>query len=235
MNEATETEITEEELHGIMDDLDLSWIAEEEQLLNPDNYVVRPLERISISLIYLNTENTEIKREKIHLDVSLSLSPEHTYSILDKTKLSEIVEANRRDYSVYDIQLFHLPLTVDNIQAFSCSEINLKLSKTYLKQISLERKHTNPLMEPNWKLEPTVFLLHDLCELFVFYKQMPPPPAPIKSILKSAFSPQHSITKKVRIQIHSPNEADPTTLSGNHRIRMKYRSTRKLFPTKKGE
>ena len=226
METEAETEINESDIYGAMETLDLSWLEEEEQFMNPDNYVVRPLERLRVSLIYLNTENTEVLREKTHLDVIVSHSPEHTHSILEKNILLEWIDTHKRHYSLLDIQLFHFPMTEDKVQAFTCSEIDGKFAQKYWKPVSVSGEQTQ------WILEPTVLLFHDLCELFVFYKELPPPPvAPApKSILKTNISAGNATTKKVRIQLASPSPKDaeikiPTTVN---RAPMKHRSTRKI-------
>lgn len=223
METETETEINESDIYGAMETLDLSWLEEEQQLLNPDNYIVKPLERLRISIIYLNTENTEVLREKTYLDIIVSHSPEHTHSILDKTKLLEWLDTHKRHYSLLDIQLFHFPMTEDKVQAFTCAEIDHKFAQKYLKNVSISGEQTQ------WILEPTVLLFHDLCELFVFYKELPPPPvatAP-KSILKTNISSGNTTTKKVRITL-SPKEEKIKRIPTVNRASLKNRSTRKI-------
>ncbi len=224
METETETEINESDIYGAMETLDLSWLEEEEQLLNPDNYVVKPLERLRVSLIYLNTENTEVLREKTYLDIIVSHSPEHTHSILDKTKLLEWLDTHKRHYSLLDIQLFHFPMTEDKVQAFTCAEIDGKFSQKYWKNVTDTGEQTQ------WILEPTVLLFHDLCELFVFYKELPPPPvasAPPKSILKTNILSGNTTTKKVRIAF-SPKEDEMKKIPPVVRTSTKHRSTRKI-------
>jgi hypothetical protein len=224
METEVETEINESDIYGAMDTLDLSWLEDEELLLNPANYVVKPLERLRVSLIYLNTENTEVLRENTYLDIVISQSPEHIHSILDKTKLLKWLDTYKRHYSLLDIQLFHFPMTADKVQSFTFSEIDNKFAQKYLKSVSVSGEQTQ------WILDPTVLLFHDLSELFVFYKELPPPPvaspAP-KSILKTNISSGNTTTKKVRISL-SPQEDEMKRIPSVNRTSTKLRSTRKI-------
>lgn len=180
--------------------LDLSWVEEEEKYLDPKNYEMCQLESIPVWYVYVSSKMVVEKREieTVKLDVSDNL-----YSVLDKDVLLQLVQSHKHNhkYKLMDIQLFHLPLNNENVQAFS--------SQTFSSQTSFSSQ-TNPTLTANTYLkpinvlnnvsiEPTIRLLHEISAIYIFYKECEQENiVQIKSILKSSGG-NGGITKKVRI------------------------------------
>lgn len=194
------------------DELDISWLEEEEKLLESGNYVTESLTQITVYYFYLDKNKTEVHREQ--KTVHLEKSPQTSFSKLNKEELFDIVNANKRaQYKLFDIQIFHLHLGEDNIQAFSTSTPSIMSATQYLKAGSVLK---------DVSLEPSVKLFHELSGIYVFYIEDDKPP-PLKSILKLKSPQTHQKnvhTKKVRILVDDVS----------HKIFGNKKSTRKIRP-----
>jgi hypothetical protein len=169
--------------------LDLSWVEEEEKYLDSKNYEMCQLESIPVWYVYVSSKMVVEKREieTVKLDVSDNL-----YSVLDKDVLLQLVQSHKHNhkYKLMDIQLFHLPLNNENVQAFSSQTNPTLTANTYLKPINVLN---------NVSIEPTIRLLHEISAIYIFYKECEQENiVQIKSILKSSGG-NGGITKKVRI------------------------------------
>ena len=169
--------------------LDLSWVEEEEKYLDSKNYEMCQLESIPVWYVYVSSKMVVEKREieTVKLDVSDNL-----YSVLDKDVLLQLVQSHKHNhkYKLMDIQLFHLPLNNENVQAFSSQTNPTLTANTYLKPINVLN---------NVSIEPTIRLLHEISAIYIFYKECEQENIfQIKSILKSSGG-NGGITKKVRI------------------------------------
>lgn len=172
-------------------ELDISWLEEEEKLLDDSNYHTQRIAQIRVVFFYLDKMKKEVHRE--HIIADLELSPQNNNSKMSKDTLYSLIQTHKRQYKLLDIQCFHLPLGEDNIQAFSASHPDILSSAKYLK---------NGTILKDFIFEPSVKLLHEYSEIYVFYVEEDRPAVSLKSILK-LHSPQTSEkniqTKKVRI------------------------------------
>lgn len=177
-------------------ELDISWLEEEEKLLDESNYRTQPLSQIRVVFFYLDKTKKEVRHETVLAD--LELSPQTNYSKMGKDVLYSLIQSHKGEYKLFDIQYFHLHLGEDNIQAFSTAQPDIQSSAKLLKGGSVLK---------DLVFEPSIALFHDLSEILVFFMEEDRPSAiSLKSILKqqSPHSPQKSIqTKKVRILMSS--------------------------------
>jgi hypothetical protein len=154
------------------------WIQEEETLLQfieSDAFNLQPLEKITVTLIYLD-ENQEIIQATTN-----SLKFTNDCSMIEWTTFKQYIDSNAtcdgQTYTFLEACLYHNATNYENLDSFSPS----------LKTIKLEKGQ-------NIKLPPTIFVLHDSSHIFVLLKKNI---ATIKSILKTG--EKSSKTKKVRI------------------------------------
>lgn len=167
------------------DILDTSWIDEEEQLLDKNNYKTKCLENIKVCFVFLNNDGICTLVHKNTLP--LYIPPEMSYSKLDKNILNEQIKLHQTsNYELIDLQLFYIPIHEHNLQSFCKTILNENNTQPYLMAVSLDEDIV---------LEPTIHLFHDIYTLYVFFKTQPTLP---KSILKKDYSRIRS-TKKVSI------------------------------------
>lgn len=153
------------------EDLDISWTNE---LL--DNHRER-LDEIKLCFIYINVDNAieKVDYQKESL----------TDSRITKERFLQLVQTKRhfsnKKYRLTDIQLFHVPVEYENLNAFIQEE-----SVNFLKSIPF----VNELC-----LEPALFIFHDITMLYIFLNE---PIPPLKSVLRNEDA---RITKKVRLNV----------------------------------
>ena len=170
------------------DELDISWILEQDRLENIDHNCWRePLMQINVATIYINSkkEIETIEREKI--DVS-------GISILSKEKLIQLTQAKRKytpmtKYILKETLWFHVDLEPENIQHFS------EKQNTFL--------HIYPILE-DISLKPSIFIFHKLNTLYFFYYETPITKLYTNSIIKQS----HNKTKK-KVEITEPKQLIP--------------------------
>jgi len=154
------------------DDLDISWILEQERLENINQNCWRePLTEIGITTIYMNQkkEIETIEREK--MDVS-------GISILKKEKLIQITQSKKKytptsKYILKETLWFHVDLEPENIQHFT------EKNASFL--------HVFPILE-DIALTPSIFIFHKLNTLYFFFYE---------TILSNPISIPHSIIKPI--------------------------------------
>jgi hypothetical protein len=171
-------------------DLDTSWIREEEKLETIEkNYQREPMENIDIFFLYINADDYI---EKI-------ICENHSLSdiVLKKEYILHLIQSKKRTlnshrYKFMDMLLFNADLDPDHIQTFSQTEINLENARGFLK--------TYPIVD-DVAISPSIFIFHNINSLFFLFKENPNEPMPIKSILKKdgPLRSLHKVTKKVRI------------------------------------
>lgn len=170
------------------DDLDISWILDQERLENIyQNCWRESLTVIGITTIYINQkkEIESIEREK--MDVS-------GISILKKEKLIQLTQSKKKytptsKFILKETLWFHVDLEPENIQHFS------EKNPSFL--------HVYPILE-DIVLKSSIFIFHKLNTLyFFFYETAIPNLNPsTSSIIKTTL---HNRTKK-KVEIIEPKE-----------------------------
>lgn len=167
------------------DELDISWILEQERLEKIDHNCWRePLIQINVATIYINVnkEIETIEREKV--DVS-------GISILTKEKIIQMIQTKKKytpttKYILKETLWFHVDLEPENIQHFS------EKQNTFL--------HVYPILE-DIILKPSIFIFHKLNTLyFLFYET-----SIAKSNTNSIIKQSHNKTKK-KVEIIEPKK-----------------------------
>jgi hypothetical protein len=160
--------------------LDVSWIEQEEQILNmSENADKISATHIPLKCIYIDQHNSVIFTESDQIELTPNLT---------RKNVDAAIETYRRSYQFIDAAIFILDIDHSNIQAFSKSTVSPESAITYFKQLPL------PIHE--YIVAPTLPLFHSDHCVYLFFKEpvrisVPP------SILKSA---SHASTqKRVRI------------------------------------
>lgn len=167
------------------DELDISWILEQERLENINHNCWRePLTEISITTIYINLkkEIETIVREK--MDVS-------GIPILTKEKIIQITQTKKKytptsKYILKESLWFHIDLEPENIQQFSENQNNFL--------------HIYPILE-DIVLKPSIFIFHKLNTLYFLFYETSIVNLSANSIIKTNIT--HNKTKK-KVEIIEP-------------------------------
>lgn len=173
-------------------DLDTSWIQEEEKLETIEkNYQQEPMENIDIFFLYINADDYI---EKIicenHSLSEIVLKKEYILHLIQSKKKT----LNNHRYKFMDMLLYNIDLRPEHIQTFSNTEVNEENARGFLK--------TYPIVD-DVAISPSIFIFHNINSLFFLFKENPNEPVPIKSILKkdSPLRSLHKVTKKVKIVV----------------------------------
>jgi hypothetical protein len=205
------------------DDLDISWIQEQERIQNIEsNYYREPMEFINAYFIYINQNQyiDKILCEKYDLDIK------NGGSQLNKGTLLQIIQNKKikNSYSKYkliDILQYHVELEPEHIQSYVNNGELIEKSKNVLKNISLF---------DDIGFSPSIFIFHGInCLYFVFQevetiKHNANARKSFKSILKNENrEPFKKGTKKVKISI------DTITYSNDYKQGFNKNKTRKMM------
>jgi hypothetical protein len=165
------------------EDLDISWILEEERLENIDQNCWRePLTEIGITTIYIN-QNKEIETiEREIMDVS-------GINILKKERIMQMVQSKKKytpnsKYILKEILWFHVDLEPESIPYFSEKE------HSFL--------HIYPILE-DIPLNPSIFIFHKLNTLYFLFYETPIEIKQIKNAMNSEKTVNNKTKKKVEI------------------------------------
>lgn len=165
------------------EDLDISWILEQERLEQINHNCWREdLIEIEISTIYIN-QNKEIEKiEREKMDVS-------GIKIVTKEKLIQITQSKKKytptsKYILKETLWFHIDLEPENIQSFS------EKQNTFL--------HIYPILE-DIVLKPSIFIFHKLNTIYFFFYEIPIIKPMLNSIIKTNTTTHNKTKKKVEI------------------------------------
>lgn len=205
------------------DDLDISWIQEQERIQNIEsNYYREPMEFINAYFIYINQNQyiDKILCEKYDLDIKNSgsqLNKETLLQIIQNKKIKN----NYSKYKLIDILQYHVELEPEHIQSYVNNGELIEKSKNVLKNISLF---------DDIVFSPSIFIFHGInCLYFVFQevetiKANANARKSSKSILKNENrEPFKKGTKKVKISI------DTITYSNDYKQGFNKNKTRKMM------
>ena len=180
------------------DEIDISWILEQERLENIEqNCLKEPLTDINVVYIYVNHHNEIDTVEKEIMDIS-------GISVLKKEKILQIVQSKKKHtptskYVLKDTLWFHVDIEPENIA--SISEENTSFLHTY------------PILE-DILLSPSIFIFHKINTLYFIYHEIwNEKNIPHSSILKNG----HNNTKK-KVQIMDIPHQIKTTRKNMHPI-----------------
>lgn len=188
----------------ISNDLDLSWLNEDERLTKINkNYLRENMKYIYIHSIYINKNNNidKITSSVQELDILLDCSENGVSSVgLSQKTLAQCISETKIlstgvKYNLLDILVYNVKLEPEHIQNFSKMENLSELPNLFL------TKYTGDCDIP---IPASIFIFHNLNSVYFIYQECQ---NAIKSILgKSSFKK----TKKVSIQI-------PTRIFGKTR------------------
>ena len=191
------------------DDLDMSWIEEEERLQNiQTNYSREPMESIKTYFIYIN-KNQYI--DKILCEVQeLEINSDSTGSQINKETILKIIQTKKistpfSKYKLVDILLYNIDLEPEHIQDYSKANIEDNRNKDLLKKI--------PIFD-EVLIAPSIFIFHGINSLYFIFQEVEiekvkPSRHSLKSILKLDSTPRNlPSTKKVRIRDESIEYSD---------------------------
>jgi len=191
------------------EDLDMSWIEEEERLQNiQTNYSREPMESIKTYFIYIN-KNQYIDKILCELQ-ELEVKPDESGSLINKETILKLIQTKKittpfSKYKLSDILLYNIDLEPEHIQDYSKTNIEDIGNKDLLKKIPIFDEVT---------IAPSIFIFHGINSLYFIFQEVEiekvkPSRHSLKSILKLESSPKNSpSTKKVRIRDDSIEYAD---------------------------
>jgi hypothetical protein len=213
-------------------ELDLSWIYEEESnLVSSQDIALRPLQRIPIVAVYIDSDRIVNRSEKVVVELAVS-DDAHSSSLSSDQIVRHIQSFKIRSsekWTWFEGLVFHIDVDINNVYHFS----TIFGAVNYLKPLDVYRDLA--LIE-----NPTVY--HSYSQIYLFFKKTDADvQSPYRSILKPISSGEVATktTKKVRISL--PKLAD-TALSAeslsklcdlNTKIKPKRRHTRKNVATEK--
>jgi len=191
------------------DDLDMSWIEEEERLQNiQTNYSREPMESIKTYFIYIN-KNQYI--DKILCEIQeLEINSDSKGSQINKETILKIIQTKKistpfSKYKLVDILLYNIDLEPEHIQDYSKANIEDNSNKDLLKKIPIFDEIT---------IAPSIFIFHGINSLYFIFQEVDiekvkPSRHSLKSILKLDSAPRNlPSTKKVRIRDESIEYSD---------------------------
>jgi len=168
------------------EDIDLSWIENEEKMCKIDETGTRePMKEIAMFYVYVNTEFAieQITKE----------SEKVINNAISKERLLQIIQTRRnpnktqiKKYRLDDILSFQIDLGPNNIESFLRADLD-DMSDIFLKSV--------PIFNEIDCL-PSIFIFHDINSLYFIFREIE---ASGKSILKNGTTTNNRSTKKVRI------------------------------------
>lgn len=169
------------------DDLDLSWIQEEQSLLEGPNTqsTKTVMSEIAFRYIYIGA-NQEILSQNRTI---CPLEMHDTYSTLSNARLLKYIKDFQRfngiRYKLGDVLLYHINIDFEHIQAFvSCGTVGSFLPISMFEDVVIE---------------PSLAIFHEINEIYMFYQEKSVASIDLVSILKTELTKKNIHTKKVRI------------------------------------
>jgi len=187
------------------DDLDMSWIEEEEKLQNiQNNYSREPMESIRVLFIYIN-KNQYIDKILCE-EQELEKNSDGSGSQINKETVLKMIQTKKistpfSKYKLSDILLYNIDLEPEHIQDYS--KLNVESENTgasTLKKI--------PIFD-EIIVVPSIFIFHGINSLYFIFQEVEIEKVQhsrrsLKSILKLDNAPRGvQSTKKVRIRDES--------------------------------
>jgi len=167
------------------DELDLSWLIEQEKLqLLGRNIDREPNKTIRCQFIYINLDNNI---DDVFIEEhDLSSSIDKKEAVLSQEKLLHILQTKKRrtentNYIIWDLFLYNIHLEHEHIQSFIQydEKETTENNQQFLKPVS----YVNSIRIP-----PSIFIFHNINTLYFLFKERRnrylPIPIPDKNIIK---------------------------------------------------
>ena len=196
------------------EELDISWIQEQEQLLNVSNYQISPLYQIPIHIVYVSKQGVIETKETIQYTLPADATITHPTILLLKQQY------NRLNYECIDVLYYHFQIQPEHVQDYVTAQTTT-IPNPFLKTYNGENGiHFSPIIK----------LFHLFTSMYLFFREMEmaPPPLPPKPILKIGGSGNRiGNTKKVKIVCDAPAPEAPVSNRHKRNLIVKGRKTRK--------
>lgn len=184
------------------DDLDMSWINEEERIQNMEsNYYREPMEIINAYFVYINQNQyiDKILCEKYDLEKKT----DNSGSLLNKETLLQIIQTKKiktlhSKYKLVDILQYHVDLEPEHIQAYSKNgelDVDIKNSK-FFKSIAIFDQV---------EFSPSIFIFHSINGLYFFFQEV--------EVEKLKQIPRKSLKSILKPEIREPNKTKRVKIS----------------------
>jgi hypothetical protein len=182
------------------EDLDISWVEEQEKLQTVDkNYFRESMDSISVTIIYIN----------INLYIENIISEKHVLSangLLEKERLLQIIQSKKKitahsKYKFMDALLYNVDLEPEHIQKYANTSLMEQESNPFFKRLTI----IDDII-----FTPSIFIFHGLNGLYLLFKEEPRTDIQnikTKSILKSDGDQSKKVTKKVKLVLKKPNQS----------------------------
>uniref|UniRef100_A0A6C0B356 Uncharacterized protein n=1 Tax=viral metagenome TaxID=1070528 RepID=A0A6C0B356_9ZZZZ len=182
------------------EDLDISWIEEQEKLQTVDkNYFRESMDTITVTIIYIN----------INLYIENIISEKHVLSangLLEKERLLQIIQSKKKTtahsrYKFMDALLYNVDLESGHIQKYANTPTVPNEPNPFFKRLSII---------DDIVFSPSIFIFHGLNGLYLLFKEEPRTDIQnikTKSILKSDGDQLRKITKKVKLVLKKQNQS----------------------------
>ena len=178
------------------DELDMSWLEEQEKLNNIETiYNREPIKSINLFFIYVNKDKSvdEIIQEKHVL--------QQPGSLLSKEILLQYIQSKKRytdktKYKFQDVALFNVDIEPEHVQAYSTTDATVENSKQYLKVLPFSA---------DIHVADSIFVFHETASLFFIFQEVVLMNHSIRTTIKSILKTENTTksqqkhTKKVRI------------------------------------
>lgn len=183
------------------DTLDISWIQEEEALMDMVSIPNKtPLQRVELQFLFVDSESyvKRIPKRMVELDVL------GTSSILSKESLEQCIETAKKEYtntfassgvfSIMDILIWNITLGAEHIQPFVDTGMNLAF---------LYGKSAGDFCSVNSiVLEPSLSIFHSIQSIIIVFRESK------QCIVKKPVCKKH--TKRVRFHPNAYNTTRKT-------------------------
>jgi ABC-type lipoprotein export system ATPase subunit len=179
------------------EDLDISWIAQQERFQNiQNNYRREPMESIDLYFIYLNKNEyiDKILNEKFVFDSSItSIKSDQLLKIIQDKK----IQTPFSKYKLIDILTFFVDLEPENIQSYSNIENTESTYSHFFKVLNIP----NEIQIPQ-----SIFIFHNINSIYFIFQEY--------ELVK-----KHNITAVVK-SILKPKDRDPGSLKTAKKVRI---------------
>ena len=199
------------------DILDISWVNEQEKILNVANkYYREPMSSVEIFFVYINQNKyiQDIVSEKHNLSKKMNNT-----SFLPKEYVLQLIQSNKRKtmfskYKLQDILFFNLDIEPEHIQTYS------KIDNTNKKGLYSNYFKTLPIID-DINFNDSIFIFHNINSVFIVFQECviaSNKQHTIKSILKdanykSSTDDKTKTFKKVHIKTNIRHTHKNSTLS----------------------
>lgn len=203
------------------DDLDMSWMNEEERIQNIEsNYYREPMEFVNAYFIYINQNHyiDKILCEKYDLEIKSNGSG----SLLNKGSLLQIIQTKKiktqhSKYKLIDILKYNVDLEPEHIQAYSKNgelDVDIKNSK-FFKTIAIFDEV---------EFSPSIFIFHSINGLYFFFQEV--------EVEKNKQLPRKSLKSILKTEIREPNKTKRVKIATDRveysdQYKIKHHKTRK--------